>query len=83
MGQFEQSFSCPRCGHNMDSYTSFKDPAAAPKTGDVAICIKCQGVFQYDIGDTVKLVEASAEAVASVMLELSKYQNALRAIKEI
>lgn len=70
---------CPRCHKEVDSAENFEDETLAPKEDDVTVCIYCQAVLQFN--EDLSLREASTEAIAECMTEISIIQNAITKVR--
>jgi hypothetical protein len=51
-GQLDKDLKCPHCGSKADGYTYVgKRDDAAPRTGDVCVCLYCHRVNVYHLKD--------------------------------
>ena len=49
--------TCPKCAYRMDSRTVVSERKnAVPKSGDIAICLNCAAILEFEQGDTFKPV---------------------------
>jgi len=59
----EAAWMCVSCGYVCDAYTSFSDPKARPKTGDVSLCMNCGAEYVRHAGRWRPMTAAEREAM--------------------
>lgn len=71
---------CPACHRPQDGASSASGGREAPKPGDLAICIDCAGVAQYDAAMQLKPFDVST-LPADEAKQIEHYRTLIRRTK--
>ena len=72
---------CPACGHEFDAATNMTD-TAAPKPGDLSVCISCATVleFGFNLKHALFPTERLAKLPPDTLAAVARAQFAIRSV---